>query len=120
MLGRYFLGYSRVGRDYPSSLVVELTATVPVSRERVPLRIDPRLARDENAHEETDKARSLRTKHGLLGCRGKCVLRENRSDCCLRRKTRRYRPRASAMPARQRSGPCFVRSDGAGGFGLGF
>jgi len=27
-------------------------------------------------YEETDKARSLRTKHGPLGCRGKCLLRE--------------------------------------------
>src|SRR5690242_936251 len=38
-----------------------------------------------STHEEADKARTLRTKHGPLGCRGKCLLRENKSDCRLRR-----------------------------------
>src|SRR5579872_2470735 len=65
---------------------------------------------DSSAHEETDKARSLRTKHGSLGCRAGIALARGRfrrvlNDSTLFSRKRRF--------LRQPSGPCFVPSDRA-------
>jgi len=60
------------------------------------------------AHGETDTARTLRTKHGPLGCRGSQLLREHPTAIAFQKHTRRKRPPASALPrpAAERSVLC--------------